>query len=271
MRCIFVNMDHLNPVDNLVDTIAAIFQSSSVLTIEEVGIFPSPNPDPSECIISNAIQQTSSRVGLASWALNVLYVSAKKRIVEDRSDLSAATAILIGSPDFLTAWNVRKAVFKRKDAVKELHFTALVLTRNPKSAETWTHRHWVLRTIGFEQISIDTELQLAWMAATRVPCNYYATVHRLRLLPFLTNAELIIELKKSRKWLQTHVSDCSGWAYHRILVQPLFQKELMQYAEEDAWFRKMIESYASTHQNISVHSRWFEAVTGARSTASEHT
>lgn len=264
-------MEHLKPVDNLVDTIAAIFQSSSVFTIKEVGIFPSPNPDPSERILSNAIQQTSSRFGLASWALNVLYVSAKQRIVEDRSDISAATAILIGSPDFLTAWNVRKAVFKRQDAEKELHFTALVLTRNPKSAETWTHRHWVFRTLGFEKISIDTELQLAWMAATRVPCNYYATVHRLRLLPFLTDAELIGELEKSRKWLQTHVSDCSGWAYHRMLVQSLFQKELIQHTEEGAWFQRMTECYASTHQNTSVHSRWFEAMTSASSTTSEHT
>lgn len=253
-------MAHLEPVENLVDSLATLFQSPSLFAISEVGVFPCPNPDPSERLTSNAIQQTSSRVGLASWALNALYISAKRRLAENRCDVSAATAMLIASPDFLTAWNVRKAAFEPRDAEKELHFTMLVLTRNPKSAETWTHRHWVLRTLAFKHFSIEGELQLAWMAATRVSCNYYATVHRLRLLPLLTNEHLCRELEHSRKWLKTHVSDCSGWVYHRMLVQTLFQQKRLQRGEEDTWFRSMANCYASTHQNIGVHDRWVKAV-----------
>lgn len=247
------------------ETVAEIFLSPNVFTVQEVGIFPCSDPEPLERVPSNAIQQTPSRVGLASWALNPLYVSAKQRLVNDRTDFLAATAMLIASPDFLTAWNVRKLAFTPRNVKKELHFTALVLTRNPKSAEAWTHRNWVIRTIGLGRISVDTELRLTWMAATRAPCNYYATVHRLRLLPSLTTAKLSRELEQSRTWLRTHVSDSSGWAYHRMLIQVLLKQNQLQGMEENAWFQNMAENYASAYQNIAVHNRWLQVVLSAPS------
>ncbi|KAI0562687.1 Geranylgeranyl transferase type-2 subunit alpha, partial [Gracilaria domingensis] len=127
---------------------------------------------------------------------------------------------LLCTPDNLTAWNARKACTKPETVLAELEFNRLMITRGPKSAESWSHRSWLIRTFLFplKPEQVVTELQLAWFASSRKPHNYYAGVHRLRLLQWMTPAVKRNEQEKSRKWLRTHVSDSSGWWYHRTLL-----------------------------------------------------
>lgn len=264
-------MANLDPVEGLVDVVAAIFRTPSLPSIREVGVFLSPEPEPHDRTASNAIRQAVSNVGIASWALNSLYMSCKRRLLENQADFCAATTILLVSPDFLTAWNVRKTAFKPCEAVDELHFTGLIITRNPKSAETWAHRHWVLRTVGFDRACLTDELRLTWMASSRVPCNYYATVHRLRILPFLSTTTVVQELGQSRAWLQTHGSDSSGWTYHRMLLQQLVQAMQISIADEEIWFQNMSRLYPSTCQNVTVHCRWLKFLKQSKAEEDQYT
>lgn len=247
-------------VENLVNELYTLFQGPRLFDVEEVGIFNSVPPTGSERTKSHAIQVTPRHVGLASWALNPLYVSCKSRLASDREDIAAATVMLLVSPDFLTAWNIRKASFKPQALDTELHFSALVITRSPKSAETWAHRDWIIRTVGLDHIRHRDEILLTWMAASRAFCNYYAGVHRIRIIPAFNNATLLSELGRSRTWLRTHIGDSSGWTYHRAILKVLFERQILVKRDEESWFSEMVLHYASTHQNIASHSRWFSTV-----------
>lgn len=254
----------ISEIGGLVELVFNAFKGPSLFTLEEVGVFNAAPPDAfpgsSQSYCETAIQATSRHFGLASWALNPLYVSCKRRLASRRDDIAAATAILIVSPDFLTAWNVRKTMFKREEVDRELHFSAIVLTRSPKSAEAWAHRHWIIHTVGVDCVQHSVELRLAWMAASRAFSNYYATVHRIRVLHAVDDVALSRELTTSRSWLRTHIGDSSGWTYHRAILKALFQRQALPQNDETTWFSQMFRNYASAYQNIKIHNLWLPII-----------
>lgn len=243
-------------VEGLAQHLYDLLQAPCLFNVEEVGVFNAVAPSPQDWRLQTAVQTTSQHVGLASWALNPLYLSCKRRLYKGSKDIVAATAMLIASPDFLTAWNVRKTVFRPGDLRAELHFSYLVLTRSPKCAEAWAHRHWLIRSVSPSCVHADAELRLAWLAASRTFSNYYATVHRIRFIPTLDIPILLSELCQSRLWLRTHVSDSSGWTYHRALVTRLLELQALVQNDEDGWFAEISRHYRSIHQNITTHARW---------------
>lgn len=243
-------------VDEVISATAQQFHGTLLFSIEEIGIFPDVLPPTDKRVVSTATKKTSRYFGLASWVLSPLYVACKRRLAHSRTDTDAANVMLLVCPGFLTAWNVRKALFTPALLAEELHFSMLVLTREPKSAETWAHRSWILKTSEVRRVHIQAELRLAWMAASRAFSNYYSTVHRLRIIHMLDKEMLRDELQTSRKWLRTHVGDSSGWTYHRLLLRTIHELDCSQKQEESEWFAKLCDSYMSTHQNITVHHRW---------------
>lgn len=269
-------------IDSLITALSNHLSPPSLFEIEEVGIIKSVLPaTETRTNASQALVKSDNHLGLYSWVLNALYVACKARLARPSSgrhvadflntDLqAAAAAMLTVNPDFLTAWNIRKSAFLCRDfpnkLQSELHFSYLILTRSPKSVDAWTHRNWVLAKSGISaKIDIEMEFKLGWMAASRAKANYYASVHRIRVLKQLCGdrhlgAVLEQELSNSRQWLGSHVTDSSGWAYHRFLLTQLQQRNLLDCDDEVEWFTKMEKSYSSEYQNVSTQNRWLSTL-----------
>ncbi|XP_068081653.1 protein prenyltransferase alpha subunit repeat-containing protein 1 isoform X3 [Anabrus simplex] len=98
-------------------------------------------------------------LGLESWCVRHVYCYAYHRLMDARqqkhrrTDPSAISRMLLGAlllnPDVQTFWNMRRELVEAGylDASSELHFTVVVLSKKPKSAEVFTHRKWLLRTL----------------------------------------------------------------------------------------------------------------------------
>lgn len=240
---------HIPIISNLLESIADIFCTHRLDAIKEVGIFRDSPPKDVSSALSQALRVIDGHVGLASWSLTPLYAECKSRLLADPDDIRAATALLAASPDYFTAWNCRKMHISRETAAQELTFCKLLLTRSPKSAETWAHRAWVIRAYGCD---IMDELAICWSTASRVPHNYYAGVHRLRMLPNMNVDVVRAEVAKAKKWLQIHVSDSSGWWYYRTLRARLTSLTA-DTNENDVWFEEMQTRYKGRYQNIELH------------------
>lgn len=248
-------------VDELITLVAEAFSSKNIFEIEEVGVIMEPRPEKQIATpATTALQEKDGRIGIRSWVLPTLYKRSLARLVENRQDLDASTALLLATPDNLTGWNARKAQTTRDNLATELQFSRLMLTRAPKSAESWSHRAWLLRQhaqpVPAERTEM--ELQLGWLAASRAAHNYYAGAHRARLLGWLSESMAARERRKSRKWLQTHVTDASGWWYHRALRQALSNSEGGEDGDEQQWLHDMQARYAQSSQNVAAQERLYK-------------
>lgn len=251
-------------IDGYVDAIAELVCGENLRSIQEIGIFQDLPPDIEHRTVATAIRYDVSHLGLAQWSLTPLYVEGKKRLHADGSDFRAASAMLLASPDYSTAWNVRKRNLLLHQVADELLFNSLILMRSPKSAETWSHRSWVLRTFGCSSSQAQNELQLAWVAASRAPNNYYAGVHRHRVVQKPPKDFLLSELEHSRRWLRTNISDSSGWWYHRQLVRKLTALDSVPFDSEIAYSSELYERYRDTHQCVRVQWKWLTSLQNAQ-------
>lgn len=253
---------HICLVEGLVDAVAAVFCDKALESLEDVGVFYDGMPDAEDCTIATAIRNGERAFGIASWALSPLYVEGKMRLGADKTDIAAATAILVASPDYSTAWNVRKSALVPEMVGNELLFNALMLHRSPKSAESWAHRAWVIREFGCKQQQLQNELDLAWMTSSRAASNYYAGVHRLRIIEKLPSSTLLVELQQSRKWLRTHISDSSGWWYQRLLFARGKSLAIVHLDEEVDYCSKLMAQYGPSQQCIRIHEKWLGSMPG---------
>lgn len=263
----------------IVDEIARVLCTPEDLNIKELGIFfgtePLANPS-----CSDALDITTTALGIASWALSPIYIAAKHRLSSSREDIHAATALLVVNPDYMTAWSVRKEqlstacekVYDRNCAqavvARELSFVSLILRRNPKSAETWSHRSWILQNHGWDSTSINEELRVCELAASSASCNYYAGVHRLKTLRRSSENVVSSEILKNRLWLQLHVSDSSGWWYHIKAVECGMSTGLRRTQDmvrELAFAADMLQRYGKGYENVRRYHKWLLNTIGGES------
>lgn len=253
--------------NEIVDACGAILCDQSKIGLAEVGTFFAPLPDSHERTVASAVRHSVDALGVASWALSPLYRAAKARIGASRSDYCAATSMLVATPDFATAWAIRREHLphtrERSGRIEnELDFCALILRRSPKSVETWSHRAWVLKRYGWgDSNGIRVELDVACRAASAAPCNYYAGVHRARAL-CLANADIVgTEISRNREWLQTHVSDCSGWWYHALVVRRACFLSMWCSHDadcENSFASTIVDLYGKEYESVKKYSTWLE-------------
>lgn len=246
----------IHQIDGFIDTLTGMLCGEPLRSLREVGVFPDIPPSPTGRTVAAAIRADGQHLGLAQWSLNALYAEGRSRLQTDPCDLGAASAMLLASPDFTTAWAVRKRQLPAGGAADELHFTWLVLTRSPKSAESWSHRAWVVRTCGLSPRQAEAELALAWVAATRAASNYYAGVHRLRVVTSARGECIREEVGRSRKWLRTHAADSSGWWYHRQLIELVSGATAETVDAELEFVRGLRDPGQARSQCIEVQERW---------------
>lgn len=142
-------------------------------------------------------------------------------------DLVRATRVLlIIKGDFPIVYNCRKKLLEDNyiSLNEEIPFLALIFQNHPKSPSGWQHRRWCIcrsklfvssRSLSLSEL--ETEKELCRAMCERYPKNYYAWTHRLWLLQFMSNRQLMEELLFTESWLYAHVSDHSA-ANHRIQV-----------------------------------------------------
>ncbi|KAI8481756.1 PREDICTED: LOW QUALITY PROTEIN: protein prenyltransferase alpha subunit repeat-containing protein 1-like [Branchiostoma belcheri] len=139
--------------------------------IDEVGFIPCPTcqHNRSPVVVEN------NKLGIETWCLELIFPYAHDKVLRARgrddngrkikvsrsarSLLEATRAVLLVQADCLTAWNIRKELVEAEDlkCIQDLKFAALVLTKHPKSSETFAHRRWLLKQI--VQKTTSTSLQ----------------------------------------------------------------------------------------------------------------
>lgn len=149
-------------------------------------------------------------------------------------------ALLILSPDFLTAWNSRKMVLSvNYDIVKlrdELQLCALILSYSPKNESTWSHRRWAIKKVAehHQDVAelIEKESVLVKEIAEKSKMNYRAWRHRCWLIPYMKRRQVLDELKKSTRWNELHVADNCCFHYRRSLLLALLDSRGVEDGED---------------------------------------
>jgi len=180
------------------------------------------------------------RLAVASWCLEELLLDARKAMkasinhvvgsqhtVGQNDSVSkgwdgvdfASKALLIVNADNYTAWNWRKKRCIAADDWKwpsELEWNAAILSKHPKSGESWAHRKYVCgRMLGasgeFSAEVCDRELDICLEAALVYPRNYYAWSHLRWISTHSTASWCATAVHRVKGFIQGHVGDGSAW------------------------------------------------------------
>jgi len=125
--------------------------------IDEYDVLPVPEPKHNK---SPFILQ-EHKLGVEAWAVKVLLKYCINRLIGWRQKLTElkfldpieicnlSRAILLFNPDNYTAWNIRKELIENcaLSISADLSFGTLVLTKHPKSPETFIHRRWLFHQL----------------------------------------------------------------------------------------------------------------------------
>ncbi|XP_008789408.1 protein prenyltransferase alpha subunit repeat-containing protein 1-B [Phoenix dactylifera] len=193
--------------------------------------------------------------------------------------LKHTRALLILSCDFGSAWNSRKLVLSRKYKLSlfmdELELSSLILSYSPKSEYAWSHRRWVIKKVAdnFQKLQeiVEEESELVKKIGERSKMNYRAWNHRCWLTFYMTRAQVLDELYKSRKWAELHVADNCCFHYRRRLMLRLLEDSLFKqdvgdsldhksevafgWVEELKWNEMLIKRYVG-REALWVHRRF---------------
>eukprot|EP00762_Andalucia_godoyi_P007593 ANDGO_00796.mRNA.1 hypothetical protein len=190
--------------------------------------------------------------------------------------LSCAIALMI-SADNYTAWNLRRRAVLLLDEHSEStermldsesHLNAVVLSKHPKSDETWTYRNWLFSGMfstqqqAFERLA--SEWKLVVMLSEQYRRNYPAWSHWIRVFrrvqKFHTPRDLLVLIEgPSKDVCSRRVADHSAlharsvlWSFLGNLDAEAVQ-ELME--DEDLWLRDLICRYPG-HESLWMYRRF---------------
>ena len=128
-------------------------------------------------------------------ALHLPLVPLLYTLAKDQLSLypeEASRVLLLLSSDSYTTWNIRR---KLHDIIisEELYFINLVLSKTPKSIDTWAYRRWLLsqNTNEINEKYARNELIFCTKVAERSPRNYHVWSHRLWLVGYGINIHKI--------------------------------------------------------------------------------
>ena len=179
---------------------------------------------------------------------------------------------LLAQPEDYRAWNSLK--HPRLSMSRELKFGYFVLTKHPRSAETYCHLRYVTRRVRREGIvstfSLCREgLTKCAEAAARYHGNYHAWDHRRFLISLLVeeregdsggSAEaggiLQNELDDVKAWQNTRVSDACPFKYRLFLVETRSAAKIagvkFDFAEELSELNRLMSTFAG-HETLWNH------------------
>lgn len=185
------------------------------------------------------------KLGIKSCCLRPLFLFAYKMLLkrcrQREKDCSLSVtetvqlsrAVLLVNAECYTVWNIRKelisaGVLSLEDDIK---CSALVLSKHPRSAETFAHRRWTIEQLEklkgqdeFVHRCLRGELAISLRAAESYADNYTAWSHRSWLVErFMKDRKkrLFCELQVMRKWTERHISDNCGFHHRQVLLKYL--------------------------------------------------
>lgn len=94
-------------------------------------------------------------LGLESWCIKHVYLYSHQKILDSKqchtkyfyndSLMKYINCALLINPDCSTFWNTRRQLVEKNklNITKEFQFSAIILCRNPKSAEAFAYRRWL--------------------------------------------------------------------------------------------------------------------------------
>uniref|UniRef100_A0A182NR43 Protein prenyltransferase n=1 Tax=Anopheles dirus TaxID=7168 RepID=A0A182NR43_9DIPT len=169
-------------------------------------------------------------------------------------------AILI-NPDVATFWNLRRQLFakNRLDISKEFHFSALVLSKKPKSNEAFAYRRWLYLFQSSDAIDWSFEISLSEKCADKSTTNYHAWSHRQWVLMKAPNL-LKYEVYKTEKFIRKHLHDYSCYNHRQFVLSKMF--EMCYYDEEDDGVEDLPEHAASHGRKYNALCELIESLTG---------
>ncbi|XP_041372170.1 protein prenyltransferase alpha subunit repeat-containing protein 1-like isoform X2 [Gigantopelta aegis] len=101
------------------------------------------------------------KLGFEMWCIPILYKHVYDKLldwhhkdgavkfIEPEDVVKLTRAVLLVNPECYTAWNIRKEMVEADNLTltDDLKFGALILSKHPKSAETFIHRRWLLQKL----------------------------------------------------------------------------------------------------------------------------
>lgn len=171
--------------------------------------------------------------------------SAKDTDTIDKA--SRAIVLLNGHNDY--AWNARKRMFAGNvnESVyrREIALNDLVLTKHPKTEETWAYRQWILNQMyhGTElPVNISTEeFEACTRGAVSYPRNYYGWEHRMWVMNHTSDVGLLKkELFWTEKWIVKNSSDYSALTYRQNVFKKLYPDDVNEWKVETFFTLAMI-------------------------------
>lgn len=139
-------------------------------------------------------------------------------------------ALLI-NPDVATFWNCRRRLLQkdRLDIGREFKFSAIVLSKKPKSNDAFFYRRWLFSFQSHESIDWTRELSLCERCASKSLSNYQAWSHRqwvLQKAPFL----LQYELATTERFIRKHIGDYSGYNHRQFVLRKMSELNHFEYS-----------------------------------------
>ncbi|XP_067635951.1 protein prenyltransferase alpha subunit repeat-containing protein 1-like isoform X1 [Eurosta solidaginis] len=175
-------------------------------------------------------------LGLESWCTKHVYDHSHKTIIGYRrqhqqrylqhSDvlLKYLNVALLINPDVTTFWHIRRQMVQTNHLKIncEFKFSALILSKKPKSSEAYAYRRWLYSFQSHDAIDWPSELGICDRSADRSANNYHAWTHRqwvLQNAPDLIRSELMM----TEKFIRKHISDYSSYHYRQTLITRAYE------------------------------------------------
>lgn len=226
------------------------------------------NVDESQTKNKTPVIHVDNHLGLESWCFPIVYrhthqiiLAAAKKYPHhatcqthetngsdhphpfNQSLVKYLNCALLINPDVTTFWNARRRLLQkdRLDIGREFKFSAIVLSKKPKSNDAFCYRRWLYSFQSHESIDWMRELSLCERCASKSLSNYQAWAHRqwvLQKAPFL----LQFELQTTERFIRKHIGDYSGY-YHRQFV--LYKMNELNYFEHETHNESNLAQYAA--------------------------
>ncbi|XP_031624387.1 protein prenyltransferase alpha subunit repeat-containing protein 1-B [Contarinia nasturtii] len=249
--------------EKIIDGIDAIFNKDPNLSTFEI-----ISVDESQTKNKTPVIHVENHLGLESWCCPIVYRHAHQIILAaakkyphhsmishevNGSDhtphpfnhtlVKYLNCALLINPDVTTFWNARRRLLQkdRLDIGREFKFSAIVLSKKPKSNDAFCYRRWLYSFQSHESIDWTRELSLCERCASKSLSNYQAWSHRqwvLQKSPFL----LQYELQTSERFIRKHIGDYSVYS-HRQFV--LYKMDELKYFELESSNEFNITQYAA--------------------------
>lgn len=173
-------------------------------------------------------------LGLESWCIKNIYEYSHNFILEHkkRNKLLSNNNVIIKylncaillNPDMSTFWNIRRQLFEKNklNITKEFQFSSIVLTKKPKSNETFAYRRWLFSFQSHESIDWNFELSLCSKCSEKTANNYHSWSHRQWVLEKANNL-VKFELSKTEKFIRKHIYDYSCYHHRQFVFKKLLE------------------------------------------------